>query len=202
MHISDNNQPEKDKSKNEELYFFIRKPRFAIVISLFITLVGIISMMGLQLEKYPDITPPQIQVTASYPGASADVVESSVASLIESQVNGVEDMIYMVSTSTDASYQLQIYFKVGSDRNIDLVNVQNRIQQIEPKLPEDVKRLGVTAKQRVSGAGVAILNLRNGHIEVCHFFGIKPYSHRIVACTVNPDFAHTVQTGDFIFNIY
>ncbi len=174
---SNDKQPEKDKSKNEELYFFIRKPRFAIVISLFITLVGVISMMGLQLEKYPDITPPQIQVTASYPGASADVVESSVASLIESQVNGVEDMIYMVSTSTDASYQLQIYFKVGSDRNIDLVNVQNRIQQIEPKLPEDVKRLGVTAKQRVSGAGVAILNLastdgRYSQLDVTNYASI------------------------------
>ena len=115
--------------------------------------------MGLQLEKYPDITPPQIAVSASYPGASADVVESSVAAVVESQVNGVEDMLYMISTSSDESYKLQIYFKVGSDRNIDLVNVQNRIQQIQPKLPEDVKRLGVTAKQQVSGSGVCILNV-------------------------------------------
>lgn len=160
-----NQEKDKDQNKhqnlenNKDLYFFIRKPRFAIVISLFITLVGIIAMTGLKLEKYPNITPPQITVTASYPGASADVVESSVASILESQINGVEDMLYMISTSSDESYQLQIYFKVGSDRNIDLVNVQNRIQQIQPKLPEDVKRLGVTAKQQVSGAGAAILNL-------------------------------------------
>lgn len=173
--MSDNKEPQ--KNNKEELYFFIRKPRFAIVISLFITLVGIIAMMGLKLEKYPNITPPQIQVTASYPGASADVVESSVASILESQINGVEDMLYMVSTSSDESYQLQIYFKVGSDRNIDLVNVQNRIQQIQPKLPEDVKRLGVTAKQQVSGAGVAILNLastdgRYSQLEVTNYASI------------------------------
>ena len=172
-----NVQNEHGKQNNEELYFFIRKPRFAIVISIFITLVGFIAMMGLKLEKYPDITPPQIVVSASYPGASADVVESSVASLIESQVNGVEDMLYMISTSSDESYRLQIYFKVGSDRNIDLVNVQNRIQQIEPKLPEDVKRLGVTAKQQVSGAGVAILNLastdnRYSQLDVTNYASI------------------------------
>ena len=151
-----NVQNEHGKQNNEELYFFIRKPRFAIVISIFITLVGFIAMMGLKLEKYPDITPPQIVVSASYPGASADVVESSVASLIESQVNGVEDMLYMISTSSDESYRLQIYFKVGSDRN---------------------KRLGVTAKQQVSGAGVAILNLastdnRYSQLDVTNYASI------------------------------
>lgn len=170
-----NNKNSKDNKK--DLFFFIAKPRFAIVISIFITLVGIISMMGLKLEKYPNITPPQITVTASYPGASADVVESSVASILESQINGVEDMLYMISTSSDESYQLQIYFKVGSDRNIDLVNVQNRIQQVQPKLPEDVKRLGVTAKQRVAGAGAAILNLastdgRYSQLEVTNYASI------------------------------
>ena len=169
-----NNQ---DIQNNKDLYFFIRKPRFAIVISIFLTLVGFIAMTGLKLEKYPDITPPQITVSASYPGASADVVESSVASLLESQINGVEDMLYMISTSSDESYRLQIYFKVGSDRNIDLVNVQNRIQQIEPKLPEDVRRLGVTAKQQVSGAGVAILNLastdgRYSQLDVTNYASI------------------------------
>lgn len=171
------NEKDNKQDKNKGLYFFIAKPRFAIVISIFITILGIISITGLKLEKYPNITPPQIMVTASYPGASADVVESSVASILESQVNGVEDMLYMISTSSDESYQLQIYFKVGSDRNIDLVNVQNRIQQIQPKLPEDVKRLGVTAKQQVSGAGVAILNLastdgRYSQLDVTNYASI------------------------------
>lgn len=171
------NEKDNKQDKNKGLYFFIAKPRFAIVISIFITILGIISITGLKLEKYPNITPPQIMVSASYPGASADVVESSVASVLESQVNGVEDMLYMISTSSDESYQLQIYFKVGSDRNIDLVNVQNRIQQIQPKLPEDVKRLGVTAKQQVSGAGVAILNLastdgRYSQLDVTNYASI------------------------------
>lgn len=177
MDKNNNQSSQNNATDKKNLYFFIQKPRFAMVISIFITLVGIIAMMGLKLEKYPNITPPQIMVSASYPGASADVVESSVASLLESQINGVEDMLYMISTSSDESYQLQIYFKVGSDRNIDLVNVQNRIQQIQPKLPEDVKRLGVTAKQQVSGAGVAILNLastdgRYSQLDVTNYASI------------------------------
>ncbi len=148
-----------DNKKKNKLYFFITKPRFAMVISIFITLLGFVSMFGLQLEKYPNITPPQVTVSASYPGASASVIESSVASIIESQVNGVENMLYMSSTCYDESYQLDIYFKVGTNKDINLVNVQNRLQQIEALLPEDVKRLGVTATNRVAGAGACILNL-------------------------------------------
>ncbi|HIS89213.1 TPA: efflux RND transporter permease subunit [Candidatus Avigastranaerophilus faecigallinarum] len=148
-----------DNKKKKGLYFFITKPRFAMVISIFITLVGLVSMFGLQLEKYPNITPPQVTVQASYPGASASVIESSVASLVESQVNGVENMLYMSSTCYDEAYTLNIYFKVGTNKDINLVNVQNRLQQVEPLLPEDVKRLGVTATNKVAGAGACILNL-------------------------------------------
>ena len=148
-----------DDNKKKNLYFFIQRPRFAIVIAILITLVGIISMFGLQLEKYPNVTPPQVSVRASYPGASAAVIESSVASLVESQVNGVENMIYMSSTSSDESYQLNIFFKVGTNKDINLVNVQNRLKQVEPLLPEDVRRLGVTAKNQVAGAGACILSL-------------------------------------------
>ena len=150
-----------DNKKKKGLYFFITKPRFAMVISIFITLVGLVSMFGLQLEKYPNITPPQVVVSATYPGASAAVIESSVASLVESQVNGVENMIYMSSTCYDEAYQLNIYFKVGTNKDINLVNVQNRLQQVSPLLPEDVKRLGVTATNRVAGAGACILNLES-----------------------------------------
>lgn len=148
-----------DNKKKNNLYFFITKPRFAMVISIFITLIGLVSMFSLQLEKYPNITPPQVTVSASYPGASAAVIESSVASILESQINGVENMLYMSSTSFDEMYTLSIYFKVGTDKDINLVNVQNRIKQVEALLPEDVKRLGVTAKNQVSGAGACILNL-------------------------------------------
>lgn len=148
-----------ENNNKKGLYFFIQKPRFAMVISIFLTLIGIVSILGLQLEKYPNITPPQVSVRASYPGASASVIESSVASIIESQMNGVENMIYMSSQSNDESYSLSIYFKVGTNKDINLVNVQNRLQQAEPLLPEDVKRLGITAKNQVAGAGACILSL-------------------------------------------
>lgn len=153
--MNNENKPKKD------LYFFIKRPRFAIVISIFISIVGLIAMLTLQLEKYPDITPPQVSVTANYTGASASDVESSVASLIESQVNGVENMLYMTSTSSDQQYTLTIFFKIGTDKDINLVNVQNRLQQVSPKLPEDVRRLGITAVNKVSGPGVGIFNLES-----------------------------------------
>lgn len=159
----DNKEVSKDNIKKDNkkgnLYFFISKPRFAMVISIFLTILGIISILGLKLEKYPDITPVQVSVTASYPGASADVIESSVASLIESGVNGVENMIYMTSTSMDDSYQLVIYFKTGTNKDIALVNVQNRLQQVQPRLPEEVRRLGVNARTKVSGAGLMIIGV-------------------------------------------
>ncbi len=145
--------------KKEDLYFFIKKPRFAVVISLFITIVGLICLFGLQQEKYPNITPPQVSVSASYPGASAAVIESSVASLIESELNGVKDMIYMSSTCYDASYSLNIYFKTGTDNDVNLMNVQNKIQQVQALLPSEVTAQGVTAEYQVGGAGAIILNL-------------------------------------------
>ena len=101
-----------NKNNEKKWYFFIARPRFAMVISIFITILGLISIAGLKLEEYPNITPVQVSVQASYPGASAEVIENSVASLLESQINGVENMIYMSSTSKDQSYQLTVYFKV------------------------------------------------------------------------------------------
>ena len=148
---------DKKQANGKDWYLFISKPRFAIVISIFITLVGLLTMASLKLEKYPDITPVQVAIAASYPGASADVIESSVASLIESQVNGVENMIYMTSTSQDNSYSAVVYFDIGTDKDIALVKTQNRLSQVEPRLPEDVRRLGVTAKTKVAGAGMMIL---------------------------------------------
>lgn len=148
-----------NNKKKDNTYFFIKRPRFAFVISIFITILGLLAIFSLKLEKYPDITPVQVSVTASYPGASADVIESSVASLIESGVNGVENMIYMTSVSQDNSYQLTIYFKTGTNKDIALVNVQNRLQQVQPRLPEEVKRLGVNARTKVSGAGLMIIGV-------------------------------------------
>ena len=145
-----------DKNK---LFFFIQKPRFALVISVCIIILGIISILGLKQESYPDVTPPQVRVSASYQGASAEVIESSVATILENKLNGVEDLTYMSSTSYDGSYSLTLYFKVGSDKDINLMNVQNRIQQVLSQLPEDVQRTGVTAISRSSGSGAIILTL-------------------------------------------
>ncbi len=143
----------------DDLYFFIKKPRFSVVISAIIVILGLLSLFGLQQEKYPNITPPQVTISASYPGASAAVIESSVASLLESQLNGVQDMIYMSSTSYDNAYSLNIYFKTGTDNDVNLMNVQNKLQQVQALLPQEVMQQGVTAENKVGGAGAIILNL-------------------------------------------
>ena len=155
----------KKKLDFDKLFFFIRKPRFALVISICIVIVGMIAMLGLKQESYPDVTPPQIQVSASYMGASAEVVESSVATILENKLNGVENLTYMSSNSYDGTYIFNMYFKVGSDKNVNLMNVQNRIQQVQSQLPEDVQRTGVTAISRTAGSGALILTLypESGH---------------------------------------
>ncbi len=130
-------------------HFFITRPRFAFVISIVIVLAGLISLQVLPIAQYPEITPPQVQVEASYPGASAEVVEATVATLIETQVNGVEDMLYMSSTSAnDGSYTLIVTFAVGTDPDMAAVNVQNRVALATPQLPEEVTRQGVSVKKQ------------------------------------------------------
>jgi len=138
--------------------FFINRPRFAIVIALVITLAGVISSQKLPLEEYPLITPPQIVAQASYPGASAEVIESTVAAPLEAAINGVEDMIYMSSTSTNGSYSLQVYFKVGTDPDMALINVQNRLNLAMPQLPEEVRRFGLYVKDKIDGPGLMIIS--------------------------------------------
>ena len=102
---------------------FINKPKLAIVISLVIMLAGVLMISSLPLEEYPSITPPQVVVSATYAGASSDVVEATVAAPVEAQLNGVEDMIYMSSTSQNGSYKLTLYFDIGSDPDMAVVNV-------------------------------------------------------------------------------
>ena len=105
--------------------FFINRPIFAIVLSLIITIVGLVSMLTLPIARYPEITPPQVHVTTSYVGASADVVSDTVASVIESQIVGVQDMDYMTSTSSNSgSYSLTVQFNQGTDADMDTVNTQ------------------------------------------------------------------------------
>lgn len=138
---------------------FIKRPKFAIVISLALVLAGLIAMMSLPLEEYPMITPPQVSVSVQYPGASADVVEATVAAPLEAQVNGVENMIYMTSSSQDGSYSLTIYFAIGSDPDMAVINVQNRLQLVTPRLPETVRRYGLSVVKSTGGPGLLMISI-------------------------------------------
>ena len=129
---------------------FIERPRFAMVISIVLSIAGLISVFSLPVALYPEITPPEIVVSATYPGASAEVVARTVGIPLEEQINGVEDMIYMSSTSEDSSYRLTITFKVGTDPDMAQVKVQNRIQQATSMLPTEVQRQGLTVRSRSS----------------------------------------------------
>src|SRR5260370_23724301 len=127
----------------------LRRPRLAIVISIVISIAGVMALRALPVAQFPEIVPPQVQVSTVYPGASAAAVEESVAQVIEAQVNGVDRMIYMKSTSGgDGSYVLNVTFAVGSDPDLNTVNVTNRVNQALAQLPPEVQRNGVTTKKQ------------------------------------------------------
>jgi len=138
---------------------FIYRPVLALVISIFIALIGVISIPVLPIENTPDITPPTVEVQTRYPGASAPVIAETVAVPLEQEVNGVDDMIYMQSKSSDdGSMNLTITFEIGTDIDMATVLVQNRVAIAQPKLPEETKRQGVTTKKKSSNM-VLMVNL-------------------------------------------
>ncbi|PLX72803.1 MAG: hydrophobe/amphiphile efflux-1 family RND transporter [Desulfuromonas sp.] len=127
---------------------FIDRPRLAVVLSIFITLAGLIAMLNIPVAQYPKITPPTLRVSASYPGANAQVLANSVATTIEAEVNGVENMLYMDSSSSNSGqYSLNVTFEVGTDSDIAQVNLQNRVQAALAKLPKEVVAQGVTVRK-------------------------------------------------------
>ncbi|MEO8486132.1 MAG: multidrug efflux RND transporter permease subunit [Betaproteobacteria bacterium] len=128
--------------------FFIDRPIFAAVISIFLVLAGLASMRTLPVAQYPEIAPPVVTVQAIYPGASAQVVEQTVAAPIENAINGIPGMMYMSSNSaSNGVVQIQVTFEIGTDIDIASVNVNNRVKQVEPRLPEEVRRQGVTVER-------------------------------------------------------
>ncbi len=140
-------------------HFFIERPIFAAVVSILITLIGTISYFSLPITQYPEIAPPTIQVTASYPGASAEVVADTVATPLEQEINGVENMLYMLSQSTgDGNVTISVTFELGTDLDVAQVLVQNRVAIAEPRLPEAVRRLGVVT-QKSSPDLMMVINL-------------------------------------------
>src|SRR5215207_4466343 len=137
--------------------FFIDRPIFANVIAIVTMLFGVVALLRLPIEQYPEITPPTVQVATVYPGANAEVVAQTVAAPIEQQVNGVENMLYMSSTSSsDGSYGLTVTFEIGTNLDDAQVLVQNRLSIAEPQLPEEVRRQGITVRKQSSNIVLAI----------------------------------------------
>ena len=129
--------------------FFIHRPIVAIVIAILTVMLGVITVTGLSVEQYPFLAPPNIRVTANYPGASAEAVEQSVATPIEQEVNGVDRLIYMKSSNTsDGRMQLDVNFEVGTDQDIANVLTQNRVSAAQARLPQEVTQQGVTVKKQ------------------------------------------------------
>ncbi|MEM8808784.1 MAG: efflux RND transporter permease subunit, partial [Cyanobacteria bacterium P01_G01_bin.38] len=145
--------------------FFIRRPVLTIVCSMIVLLVGLISIPTLPVEQYPDISPVQVVVSSNYIGASAEVVEETVTTVLEREINGVEGMRYMTSTSAeDGTSSITVTFEQGYDLDIAAVDVLNRVSLAEPQLPEAVRQTGVSVIKQSSSvvAGMAIFSEEEG----------------------------------------
>ena len=164
--------------------FFINRPIFAIVIAIMITLIGLLSMVNLPVARYPQISPPSVRVSTMYTGATPQVLNDTVASVIESQIVGVQDLDYMTSDSASTgTYSLSLQFNQGSDPDMDTVNTQNRVQAALAQLPSEVQQVGVTTtKSSGDMAYIFSLNSPNGtfdsHIQHHIFGGIRLLHHR------------------------
>ncbi len=184
--------------------FFIDRPKFAFVVSILIVLAGLLSIVGMPVAQFPEITPPVVQVSANYPGANAETLEASVTALVEEEVNGVDDMLYVSSQSaSNGEMSLQVTFEIGTDPDIAQVNVQNRVSQAEGRLPVEVTRQGLNVRKRSTSilmfaqllspegtydalflSNYAWINLRDALLRLpgvgdIRFFGGAAYSMRV-----------------------
>src|SRR5262245_42520516 len=185
-------------------HFFISRPIFAVVISMFVTIVGGLAYVVLPVTQFPEIVPPTITVTTTYPGASAQTVADTVAAVIEQEVNGVDGMIYMYSNSTsDGAMALTVTFDIGTDIDKAQVLVQNRVATSEPRLPDEVRRNGILTRKnnpdqlltvhlispdntydQVYISNYALLNVRDVLARIegvgsVNAFGAREYSMRV-----------------------
>ena len=148
---------------------FVDRPRLAVVIALVTAIAGLVSLLAIPIAQFPNIVPPQVSVTASYPGASSEVVDTTVAQVIESQVIGVDQMIYMKSISgNDGSYSLLVSFELGTNPDINTVNVNNRVQVALSKMPDEVRRSGVRVQKKSSAllGVIAVYSPKETHDEL------------------------------------
>src|SRR5688500_2442651 len=175
-------------------HFFIDRPIFATVLSIVIVIVGVVAVTQLPIAQYPDVAPPTVQVTATYPGANAKTVADTVATPIEAQVNGVERMLYMSSQCTnDGQMNLNVTFELGTNLDMAQVLVQNRVAIATASLPEEVKRIGVTTKKK-SPAILLCVNLisPDGRYD-------QLYLNNFATLSVKDDIARIDGVGDVTF---
>ncbi|MGD7653226.1 MAG: efflux RND transporter permease subunit, partial [Verrucomicrobiales bacterium] len=129
-------------------HFFIKRPRFAIVLSIVLTIAGIIAYPKLPVAQFPEVAPPTVVIRASYPGATPETIANTVATPLEQEINGVEGMLYLSSqATTDGTLTITVTFELGTDLDSAQVLVQNRVAVAEPRLPEEVQRIGITVNK-------------------------------------------------------
>src|SRR5262245_36631153 len=181
-------------------HFFIDRPIFASVLSVVIVIVGAVALLNLPIAQYPDVTPPTVQVTATYPGANARTVADTVAFPIEQEVNGVERMLYMSSKCTnDGQMNLDVTFELGTNLDTAQVLVQNRVAVAEAKLPEDVKRIGVTTKKKSPSILMCVNIISTKKPGTDDYFYDQLYLSNFATLSVKDDLARLKGVGDVAF---
>src|ERR1700752_1542297 len=180
-------------------HFFIDRPIFATVLSVVVVIIGTVSYFFLPVAQYPEVAPPTVQVTATYPVAHAKIVADTVATPIEQEVNGVERMLYMSSKCTnDGQMNLDVTFELGTNLDTAQVLVQNRVAVAEAKLPEDVKRIGVTTKKK-SPSILMCVNLISLKKPDGTYYYDQLYLSNFATLSVKDDLARLKGVGDVAF---